>query len=298
MLPDSLTQRITAVHGKTGAEWLDGLPDIIRACKDRWSLRLTEAFPDLTYHFVTRALQAEGTEVVLKLGFPDREFRIQVEALRVYDGDGCVKLLDADVDLGAILLESLRPGEMLSERLDDEEAVSVAAGLMRRLWRPPPQGHSLPDLWEWSAALRGLQDPIEKTTGILPAALVERAGALLSDLTEATVTPVLLHGDLHHYNILSAEGEPWLAIDPKGIVGAAEFDVCAFLRNELLSQPEPEGVLARRIDQFADELGFDRGRVAAWGLVEGTLSAAWHHEDHGSVDESHLEYVRLMEGAA
>ncbi|MDA1347608.1 MAG: hypothetical protein O3A47_01890 [Chloroflexi bacterium] len=71
-----------------------------------------------------------------------------------------------------------------------------------------------------------------------------------------------------------------MAIDPKGVVGPPEFDVCAFLRNNLLTQPEPEIVLARRIDLFADELGFDRQRVAGWGLVEATLSAAWHYEKH------------------
>ena len=105
---------------------------------------------------------------------------------------------------------------------------------------------------------------------------------------------MLLHGDLHHYNILSAERAPWLAIDPKGVVGAPEFDVCAFLRNELLSQPESESVLARRIDQFAEELEFQRERAAAWGLVEATLSAAWHYEDHGRLGDSDREYVELM----
>ena len=94
-----------------------------------------------------------------------------------------------------------------------------------------------------------MQEPVSETTDFLPDAVVERAADLLSELTETSGEPVLLHGDLHHYNILSAEREPWLAIDPKGIVGAAEFDVCAFLRNELLSQHEPERVLARRIDQ-------------------------------------------------
>ena len=297
MLPESLIRTIIDHYGETGAEWLERLPETIRTYEEHWSLTVSRPFPDLSYHYVTRAVQADGTEVVLKLGVPDRDIRMQVEALRAFDGDGCVKLLDADVESGATLLESLRPGEMLSEQRNDEEAVSVAAALLRRLWREPPPGHDFPTLWEWSAALRRVRDRIGDTTNLLPASLVERASDMLVELTEATEEPVLLHGDLHHYNILSATRDPWLAIDPKGIVGAAEFDVCAFLRNELMSQAEPGRVLARRLDQFAEELGFERERIAGWGLIDGMLSASWHYEDHGQLSESDREYVRLAEGA-
>lgn len=293
-LPKGLIQTITGHHGEAGAVWLERVPELIEAYQQSWSLKVLQPFPQLSYHYLTRAVLSDGTEVVLKLGVPHRDFQMQVEALQAFNGDGCVKLLDADVEGGAMLLESLRPGEMLSDELDDGRAVSVAAGLMRRLWRPPPEGHSLPTLAEWTAALRRMRDRIGEATGFLPDAVVELAADLLSELTETSGEPVLLHGDLHHYNILSAEREPWLAIDPKGIVGPPEFDVCAFLRNNLLTQPEPERVLARRVDQFVDELGLDRERVAGWGLVEATLSAAWHYEDHERIGDSDREYVELM----
>ncbi|MDA1347607.1 MAG: hypothetical protein O3A47_01885 [Chloroflexi bacterium] len=183
-LPKGLIQAINGHYGEAGAEWLDRIPEFIEACQDSWSLRVLQPFPELTFHFVMRAVQAEGTEVVLKLGVPDREFRMQVEALRAFDGDGCVRLLDSEVDLGAMLLESLRPGDMLSHEIDDGRAVSVAAELMRRLWRSPPEGHSLPTLAEWTAALRRMRDRVGQTTDFLPDAVVERAADLLSELTE------------------------------------------------------------------------------------------------------------------
>ncbi len=96
--------------------------------------------------------------------------------------------------------------------------------------------------------------------------------------------PVLLHGDLHHDNILAAEREPWLAIDPKGIVGEPAYEVGALLRNPLpglLARPEPGRVLARRIEQLAAELGFDRARIRGWALAQAVLSAWWSYEDHG-----------------
>ena len=95
--------------------------------------------------------------------------------------------------------------------------------------------------------------------------------------------PMLLHGDLHHDNILSAERQPWLAIDPKGIVGEPAYEVGALLRNPwsvLLDMPQPGRILARRVDQLAEELGFDRARIVGWGIAQAVLSAWWCLEDH------------------
>ena len=95
---------------------------------------------------------------------------------------------------------------------------------------------------------------------------------------------MLLHGDLHHGNILSAERQPWLALDPKGVVGEAEYEVGALLRNpmpQILDEAQPRQLLSRRVDQLAEELGFDRARLIGWGLAQAVLSAWWTYEDHG-----------------
>ena len=105
---------------------------------------------------------------------------------------------------------------------------------------------------------------------------------------------MLLHGDLHHYNILSAGREPWLAIDPKVVVGEAENEVGAFVRNRLLPVSRPERLLARRLDQFADELGFDRERILGWSLAQAVLSAWWSFEDSGHVWDEAITCARLL----
>ena len=156
--------------------WLERVPELIEACQDRWSLRVLEPFPQLSYHYVTRAVQSDGTQVVLKLGVPHRGFQMQVEALQAFDG--CVKLLDANVDLGVVLLESVRPGDMLSDELDDSRAVSVAAGAGEAVVAAPASETWLPALWEWSAALRRMQELIGETAGFLSDALVKRAGCV------------------------------------------------------------------------------------------------------------------------
>ena len=127
---------------------------------------------------------------------------------------GAVKLLDADPDLGALVLERLKPGSSLADLPDDAQATSIAAGVIERLRRPAPDGHPFPTVAEWAAGLDTLRSWFDGGTGPLPAPLVERAEALFAELIATTGTPVLLHSDLHHENILAAEREPWLAIDP------------------------------------------------------------------------------------
>ena len=107
---------------------------------------------------------------------------------------------------------------------------------------------------------------------------------------------MLLHGDLHHENIISAVRDPWLAIDPKGVVGEAEYEVGAFLRNRLFLGPRPERLLARRVDQFVEELGFDRERVLGWSLAQAVLAACWSFEDSGQLWDEAIACAELISG--
>ncbi|MBW7461524.1 aminoglycoside phosphotransferase family protein, partial [Paenibacillus sepulcri] len=108
---------------------------------------------------------------------------------------------------------------------------------------------------------------------------VARAEALYLQLLSSMKETRVLHGDLHHGNILSAEREPWLAIDPKGLIGEAEFEVIAYLRNHLMKHDNPGQVLERRIDQLASHLKLDRERMISWGVCHCVLSAWWSVED-------------------
>ena len=117
---------------------------------------------------------------------------------------------------------------------------------------------------------------------------IGRAPALFEELIASPAEPVLLHGDLHQGNILAAEREPWLCIDPKGVVGEPVCGTGPLLLNELPSPLDVSAVrrvLLRRADQLAEELGFDRARLRAWGVVRMVLVAFWSVEDHGGVWE-------------
>jgi streptomycin 6-kinase len=93
---------------------------------------------------------------------------------------------------------------------------------------------------------------------------------------------VLLHGDLHHENVLRSRREPWLAIDPKGVAGEPAYEAGALLRNpypRLLEEPEPGRLASRRLDRLAGELKLDRSRLRDWAFAQAVLSAIWHLED-------------------
>lgn len=275
----SFDQKIIDVHGEEGAEWLRRLSDTISACERLWSIKVLPPFTPLSYNYVAPAVRAEGTEVVLKLGVPHYERKMEWEALRFFDGHGIARLFESDWDLGAILLERLRPGWFLASISGDEEATSIATQVMKQLWRPLPAEHSFPRIEDWAAQLERLRDRFGGATGPIPPSLVEQAETRFSELIGSMGECVLLHGDLHQYNILSATREPWLAIDPKGVVGEREYEVGALLRNCLLSSPQPERTLARRVSQLAEELGFDRERLLSWGLAQAVLSVWWSIED-------------------
>ena len=283
-VPASFARTIAEVYGAAGAEWLRHLPSLIADCAGRWSLIVQPPFEPLSYNYVAPAVQAGGRHVVLKLGGPNPELLTEIEALRLFDGQGIVRLLDADPDRGILLLERLQPGTPLSNLTDDERATSIAAGVMRQLWRPIPSQHPFPTVAKWAAGLKRLRQHFDGACGPFPAVLVERAEGLFEELIPSMAEPMLLHGDLHHDNILTATRQPWLALDPKGLGGEPAYEVGALLRNpmpRLLSEPEPGRILARRADQLAQELGFERSRLVGWGTAQAVLAGWWSYEDHG-----------------
>ncbi|OGO36868.1 MAG: hypothetical protein A2W35_04105 [Chloroflexi bacterium RBG_16_57_11] len=285
VIPAGLARTISDVHGDAGREWLRRFHSLIRDCERRWSLKIALPFPQLSYNFVAPAHRQDGTEVVVKLGVPNPELTREIEALQFYAGRGAVQLLEADSEQGLLLLERLQPGTLLSLLTDDEESASIAASVMRQLWRPPPARHHFITVNDWAAGLHRLRLRFGGTTGPLPPNLVARAEAIFAELLDSMADPVILHGDLHHDNILAGQRQPWLAIDPKGVIGEPAYEVGALLRNpmpQLLKVPNLEQVLARRADQLSHELELDRERIVGWGYAQAVLSAWWSLEDHGS----------------
>jgi streptomycin 6-kinase len=159
---------------------------------------------------------------------------------------------------------------------------------MRGLWRAVPEAHDFPTAADWGRGFARCRALFGGGAGPFPPRLFGEAESLYAELLASSAAPVLLHGDLHHGNVLAAAREPWLAIDPKGLVGEPAYEVGALLRNplpQLLRLPNPVRVTERRIAQLSEELGFERERVRGWALAQAMLSAWWSIEDSGELGE-------------
>ena len=297
-LTHRLARNVVDLWGDRGVTWLEQLPAIIAQCEQRWALTAMAPFEDLSYNYIAPAIRTDGTEVALKIGVPNRELNTEIEALLVFEGRGSAKLLEVDREGGALLLERLWPGAQLWSVSDDDEAIRIAAHVMRQLWREVSVDHPFPTVNRWAEGLTRMRRHFNGTTGPLPKVLVEKAEGLFKELLDSMADSVLLHGDLHQGNILSGQREPWLAIDPKGVVGEPAYEVGALLRNisdRQLEREQPSRIMARRVDVLAEELGFDRNRLLGWGLAQAVLSAWWSIEDHGEGWEWAIRCAELMD---
>ena len=174
-----------------------------------------------------------GGQCVLKAGVPRPDLVSEIEALRIYAGRGSVLLLQADAERGVMLLERIEPGTTLKAEPDDARATEIAARVMQSLWQPLPSGHSFKAVTDWAAGFKRLRARYNGGTGPLPVDRVALAESLFADLFSSAAPAVLLHGDLHHENILAGRRASWLAIDPQGIAGEPAYEVGALLRNPM-----------------------------------------------------------------
>jgi streptomycin 6-kinase len=295
-IPEQFIQKMLGLHGaKGGQEWIERLPAILAACEQRWGLTIGAPFPNLSFHYVTAATNHAGEPVVVKVSSPTGEFPREMEAIRLFDGHGMAQLLAFDVDDEVMVLERLRPGTLLLAVTDDEQAMSGAASVMKQLWRPVPTGTPFPTVQDWGKGFTRLRQRYNGGHGPFPKPLLEQAERLFTELADSMAEPVLLHGDLHQENILAAQRHPWLAIDPKGLIGEPAYEIGALLRNNLPPQlSSQKRILARRIDQLSEELGLDRERIRCWGLAQAILSVWWGVEDENRVYEGTLICAELL----
>lgn len=259
------------VHGEAGRRWVADLPELTSQLVTLWGVELEEPFRGLTYSWVAPGRRGDE-EIVLKIVVPTAENMREPIALKAFAGHGVVTLLEMDATHGAMLLEQLVPGEMLVGRPD---ATEVTCSVMRDLWEAHPPD-KFPHLDVWTQSLDG------PAGSSLPPALLDRARVKRDALLASAPSSVLLHADLHPFNVLSS-GKSWRAIDPKGVVGEPAFECAPFLINVPQS-------LAHDIDTFARRLHLEPHRIAGWAFVYGVLSTLWTLEDHDVLETSGLDF--------
>ena len=263
------------------------LPDWVRECCARWGVTPGAPFPGSTVSVVMPVSGSDGLDAVLKLQFPHRESEHEAAALRAWAGDGAVQLLDEAPDLHALLLERCRPGTHLSVGAEPEEALDVCIELVARLAIPAggPFTSLADEAGRWA---RGLRSQWARAGRPFAETLVDRAIDRLVALAATQGEPVLVHQDLHGENVLCATRQPWLAIDPKPLVGEREFAAAPVIRSSELGHSR--AAVVRRLDRLAEGLHLDRDRTRDWAFAQ---TIAWAFEGDTVLDR-HVETARWL----
>jgi streptomycin 6-kinase len=245
----------------------------------KWGLEL-EASPIEMPSGVIAFARRGAERVVLKIPDPKSDEAAAGGALQHFSGHGAIRVLEHDPS-GGLLLERAQPGHALTKLVlegADDQATVVLCDVVRALHRrePPDSGFRVvEDLG------RGLERYRTMGQAAIPVGLLDRASGLFADLAASQAARRLLHGDLHHDNILFDADRGWLAIDPKGVLGEPAYEVGAALRNPTedpnwFARPS---IVDRRVRIVSDCLGLDRQRVLGWAFAQAVLSAVWSLED-------------------
>jgi streptomycin 6-kinase len=251
-------------------KFVAALPDRIRELEQLWSITVGEPFdPGGFTSYTARASRTDGESCVLKIAYEWEPTRLERDALRAWDGDGVVRLLEEEPF--TMLLEACEPGEPLFTEPDSDIAESVAIGIMKRMWRPAPAGV---DWRRVDTEASGMASAIEANHATsrnkVDQAHVRFVQEFLARSDEHAGPDLLLHGDFHQGNVLSAQREDWLAIDPSPLIGDPCFDAAraVFDRPQaILGDSDPADRLLKRIKRFADQLDLDHETLTAWALA-------------------------------
>jgi streptomycin 6-kinase len=287
MIPDAFQQTVLNVHGKAGKLWLNQLPSLLKSLTNKLHCKIEKSCTNLSFNFVALVVLQDGS----------KEFTTEISALESYAGEGAVKLFAVDAKKGWLFEERCVPGKNLLSLKDDEKATTIALGVMQQLWRPVKPQAKFPTLTEWLRGLDKFQKYSKLNPGVFPKKLIDFALKTSKELLASSGEQVLLHGDLHHFNILSSVHNSWLAIDPKGVIGEREYEICAFMRNpgpQLFTVMDTKKVLLRRFDQIVEHTGFDRERILLWSIVNAVLVAWWCIEDNIPGKDYLLNYVQIL----
>lgn len=293
-LAEKFVSNCTDACGEAGVKWLNELPQIVDEIAANWSLEVEEPFPNLSYNFVAPCVCAGGGEAVLKIALPLDNPEIFNEAgyLKLSGGGGAVRLFNIDRENRAILIERLTPGANLKEvfRKDEGKAVEIAIQTMRKLLGAAPQNSSFRTLGDWFGGF----EKAENTK--FPREFVAKAYDFFKERNSEQ--KFLIHADLHHENILSARREPFLAIDPKGIIGNRGYEIAVFLNNHLwwlAHGADLKDKLNDAVRKFSEAFQIAPVDLKKWAFAQIVLSAWWTFEDNGENWEKQLDFAKFWE---
>lgn len=276
-IPEELVSHTIAMCGDRGRQWLDRLPIVVHELEKEWSITVGSPFPAIEFNYVAEAVENNGCPAVVKISppFDNNEIFSEASYLEALNGRGTVRLLARDLARRAILIERAVPGKNLAELFTGNEvdAIDPAITVLREITNEPPKDKTdTISLDDWFYGLRRYS---EKD---FPPHYAIAALEIYAQLANPDVKRYYLHGDFHPANIVSATRQPFLAIDPKGMIGPIGYDIAVFLNNFHWWQevhPNVREGLDQAVSKFAVAFDFDAGDLRRWAFAQMVLSAWW-----------------------
>ena len=280
-LPSDLVTHITAMCGKEGEEWFESLPAVIKHLENVWSVSVKKPFPGIEFNFVAPAVRRGGDLAVVKISPPIESIEIFGEAkwLATRAGRGSIELIDKDVESRAILIEHALPGKSLTECFigREHEAIRPAIDVLRSVMGPAPA-----DLTDTISLDDWFDGMTRYGATLFPANYASKALKIYEKLSGQTGRTYYLHGDFHPGNIVTATRSPFLAIDPKGIIGHLGYEIAVFLNNFHWwqdSAPDIRERLDRAVTRFSDAFEISPFELRQWAYAQMVLGAWWTFDE-------------------
>lgn len=292
-IPEYFCSKIVRAFGEPGQRWLDELPQVLNKCMENWQLTDCTVAEGLSINLVCFAKSAEYGEVVLKIGSPNAEIFTEMTALSLYAGRHICRCYAVDKDLRALLLERIIPGQNLTAVADLRAQLDIAANLISHIPIPLTEDHGLPTYTHWvqKAFTRARE---EGKVGREMLSLIDAAEELFAELEMESRPQMLLHGDLHHWNILMDEKGVWKAIDPHGVVGMACMEAARFMNNHIDMVVDAEKLphLDEMVSVFSAVFHEPKRVLAICLYVLFVLSTCWTYEEDDPAEEG---LIRMTE---
>jgi streptomycin 6-kinase len=277
-MPTTFRQNIVDIFGELGEDWLSSLSTLTQVLAQQYQLTDLQPVENMSFNYVMSGFKDEKP-IILKLGLNKTAIALEVSCLNAFANHGAPEVIAHEP--GMVLMERATPGTTLKTYFPNQEkqAIDIFCKSLKRLHASTiPLQHDFQPL---KSLLLVLDEDVN-----IPTHQLSTARQLRDNLLNSTNKNVLLHGDLHHENILINDNG-WLVIDPKGFIGDPAFDVCAFIHNpipELLEQAKPLDIINKRVQLCANVLNFSAQRIQDWLYIKSILGWMWCLEDNLSID--------------
>jgi len=292
----TLTNNITNLFGEKGKIWLNNLPEITNKLSEIFNLSDLSAYNNLSYNYLLKGFQTRENKtkktkypIALKISYEQNMIQDEINALKHFNGRGCVAIISDNSEYHALLLEQVIPGttlkshylENIPESIDN--SMDYYADIINDIKDLPlPKKHNFRHIKNWLGAIDKIKITNSDNKDKIPEYLLDKAIDLKNHLLNSTDKDLVLHGDLHQDNILKNKNK-YIAIDPKGIIGEIGFEAAKFdfiQECELDNLNNIPDIYKQRISLLADKLNFDYKRLSEWVFVRMILGAAWFIEDN------------------